>query len=58
MRTASAGRRPDFRVADFVYDDASERAELPDVLSRAVSAISAVIEKGFAAAQNTVNTRK
>jgi PTH1 family peptidyl-tRNA hydrolase len=47
-------------VADFVLHDfdSSERAELPDVLSRAVSAVNAVLEKGFAAAQNTVNTRK
>ena len=47
-------------VADFVLHDfdASERAELPDVLSRAVSAVGAVLEKGFAAAQNVVNTRK
>ncbi len=47
-------------VADFVLQDfdSSERAELPDVLTRAVLAVSAVIEKGFAAAQNTVNTRK
>lgn len=53
---------PDFRgeVADFVLHDfdASERAELPDVLAHAVSAVNAVLEKGFAAAQNTVNTRK
>jgi len=53
---------PDFRgdVADFVLSDfdASERAELPDVLGRVISAIQAVVEKGFASAQNTVNTRK
>jgi len=47
-------------VADFVLQDfdSAERAELPDVLARAVSAVNAVLEKGFAAAQNTVNTRK
>jgi PTH1 family peptidyl-tRNA hydrolase len=53
---------PGFRgeVADFVLQDfdSAERAELPDVLARAVSAVNAVIEKGFAAAQNVVNTRK
>jgi PTH1 family peptidyl-tRNA hydrolase len=53
---------PGFRgeVADFVLHDfdSAERAELPNVLSRAVSAVNAVLEKGFAAAQNTVNTRK
>lgn len=47
-------------VADYVLSDfnASERAELGDVLGRAISAVAAVLEKGPAAAQNVVNTRK
>jgi PTH1 family peptidyl-tRNA hydrolase len=47
-------------VADFVLHDfdGAERAELPDVLAHAVSAVNAVVEKGFALAQNVVNTRK
>ncbi len=53
---------PGFRgdVADFVLSDfdASERAELPDVLARVTSAVQAVVEKGPALAQNVVNTRK
>ena len=53
---------PGFRgdVADYVLSDfdAAERAELPDVLARAISAVQAVVEKGPAAAQNVVNTRK
>jgi PTH1 family peptidyl-tRNA hydrolase len=52
---------PGFRgdVADYVLSDfdSSERAELPDVLDRAVAAAAAVVEKGPAAAQNAVNTR-
>jgi PTH1 family peptidyl-tRNA hydrolase len=53
---------PGFRgdVADFVLSDfdASERAELPDVLERALTAVKTLVEKGPAAAQNLVNTRK
>lgn len=53
---------PGFRgdVADFVLADfdASERAELPDVLGRVLTAVKAVVEKGPVAAQNLVNTRK
>ena len=52
---------PGFRaeVADYVLSDfdASERAELPDVLARAIAAVTAVLEKGLTAAQNAVNTR-
>ncbi len=52
---------PGFRgdVADYVLSDfdASERAELPDVVARAVAAVAAVVEKGPAAAQNAINTR-
>jgi PTH1 family peptidyl-tRNA hydrolase len=46
-------------VADYVLSDfdASERAELPDVLERALAAVAAVVEKGPAQAQNEVNTR-
>jgi peptidyl-tRNA hydrolase, PTH1 family len=57
------GRPPaDFRgdVADYVLNDfdGSERAELPDVLARALAAVQALVEKGPAQAQNVVNTRK
>ncbi len=47
-------------VADYVLSDfdTAERAELPDVLARAISAVTAVLEKGPAAAQNTVNAKK
>ena len=46
-------------VADYVLSDfdASERAELPDVLARAVAAVSSVLEKGPALAMNVVNTK-
>lgn len=52
---------PGFRgeVADFVLSDfdASERAELPDVLARALAAVEAVLQKGPALAMNVVNTK-
>jgi len=52
---------PGFRgeVADYVLSDfdASERAELSDVVARAVAAAAAVIEKGPALAQNAVNAK-
>ena len=52
---------PGFRgeVADYVLSDfdSSDRAELPDVLGRAIAAVAAVVEKGPALAQNAVNTR-
>ncbi len=52
---------PGFRgeVADYVLSDfdASDRAELPDVLARAAAAVTLIIEKGVAVAQNSVNTR-
>jgi PTH1 family peptidyl-tRNA hydrolase len=53
---------PDFKgdVADYVLSDfdSSERAELADVLARAISAVETLVEKGPSAAQNVVNTRK
>jgi PTH1 family peptidyl-tRNA hydrolase len=47
-------------VADFVLHDfdAMEKAELPDVVDRAVSAIENVIADGIARAMNSVNTKK
>jgi peptidyl-tRNA hydrolase, PTH1 family len=45
----------DFVLADF---DAMERAELPDVVDRATSAIEAVLAQGLAPAMNAINTRK
>ncbi len=56
------GRPPaDFRgdVADYVLHDfdASERAELPDVLARAIAATKKVVELGAAAAMNAVNAK-
>jgi PTH1 family peptidyl-tRNA hydrolase len=52
---------PGFRgdVADYVLSDfdASDRAELPDVLARAAEAVTLIVDKGAAAAQNAVNTR-
>jgi peptidyl-tRNA hydrolase, PTH1 family len=47
-------------VADYVLSDfdATERAELPDVLARAVAAVAAVVEQGPALAQNAVNAKK
>ena len=56
--TDSAGFSGD--VADYVLSDfdSSERAELPDVLARAISAVQTLVEKGPSAAQNVVNTRK
>ena len=51
----------DFRgeIADYVLSDfdASERAELPDVITRALSAIALVIEKGAANAMTTINRK-
>ena len=53
---------PGFRgdVADFVLADfdAMEKAELPDVVDRAVAAIEKVVADGIAAAMNSVNTKK
>jgi peptidyl-tRNA hydrolase, PTH1 family len=47
-------------VADFVLNDfdAMERAELPDVVDRAASAVEAVLASGVAAAMNAVNTKR
>jgi PTH1 family peptidyl-tRNA hydrolase len=53
---------PGFRGggADWVLSnfDAVERAELPDVIARAIDAIRRVAEDGIAAAMNAVNTKK
>ena len=50
---------PGFRgdVADYVLEgfDASERAELPDLVSRALRAVKLVVTDGLAAAMNAVN---
>src|SRR5271170_1665144 len=50
---------PGFRgdVADYVLQDfdTSERAELPDVISRAKEAVSRVVKEGAPAAMNVVN---
>ena len=52
---------PEFRgdVADYVLSDfdASERAELPDVIARAASAARHVVERGLAPAMKAVNTK-
>jgi PTH1 family peptidyl-tRNA hydrolase len=52
---------PGFRgdVADFVLADfdAMERAELPDVVDRAASAVDRVRKDGVAAAMNALNTK-
>jgi PTH1 family peptidyl-tRNA hydrolase len=45
----------DFVLADF---DGAERAELPDVVDRAVAAIERVVADGPTAAMNAVNTKK
>ncbi len=45
----------DFVLADF---DSMERAELPDVVDRAVAAVERVIVDGTLAAMNVVNTKK
>jgi PTH1 family peptidyl-tRNA hydrolase len=47
-------------VADYVLQDfdAIEKAELPDVVDRAVLAIEKVVGDGVAAAMNAVNTKK
>ena len=45
----------DWVLADF---DAMERAELPDVVDRAVAAVEKVVKDGAAAAMNALNTRK
>ncbi len=52
-----AGFRGD--VADFVLHDfdPAERAELPDVLGRAVQATRKVVALGVAAAMNAVNAK-
>jgi PTH1 family peptidyl-tRNA hydrolase len=53
---------PGFRgeVADYVLHDfdASERAELADVLARALDAVRRVVSDGVSAAMNTVNQAK
>jgi PTH1 family peptidyl-tRNA hydrolase len=52
---------PGFRgeMADYVLQDfdAMERAELPDVLGRALKAVELVLREGVAAAMNAVNSR-
>ena len=48
------GRRQDWVLSAF---DAAERAELPDVVARAVDAVERVARDGLAAAMNVVNTR-
>jgi PTH1 family peptidyl-tRNA hydrolase len=49
------GGGADWVLSDF---DAVERAELPDVVARALDAIRRVAEDGIAAAMNAVNTKK
>jgi PTH1 family peptidyl-tRNA hydrolase len=53
---------PGFRgdVADYVLTDFDpmEKAELPDVVDRAVAAVEKVLAGGVAAAMNAVNTKK
>jgi PTH1 family peptidyl-tRNA hydrolase len=49
------GGGADWVLSDF---DAVERAELPDVVARAIDAVRRVAEDGLAAAMNAVNTRK
>jgi PTH1 family peptidyl-tRNA hydrolase len=49
------GGGADWVLSDF---DAVERAELPDVVTRAVEAVRRVVEDGLPAAMNAVNTRK
>jgi peptidyl-tRNA hydrolase, PTH1 family len=49
------GGGADWVLSDF---DAVERAELPDVIARALDAIRRVAEDGIAAAMNAVNTKK
>ena len=49
------GGGADWVLSDF---DAVERAELPDVIGRAIDAVRRVAEDGLAAAMNAVNTRK
>ena len=46
-------------VADWVLHDfdAMERAELPDVIGRAITAIERVVADGLASAMNVVNTK-
>ena len=52
---------PGFRgqVADFVLShfDASERAELPDILNRAAESVLDVLARGLKAAMNKLNTK-
>ncbi len=52
---------PGFRgdVADYVLSafDPAERAELPDVIARAQTAVQKIVESGAAAAMNAVNPR-
>jgi peptidyl-tRNA hydrolase, PTH1 family len=49
------GGGADWVLSDF---DAVERAEMPDVVARAIDAVRRVAEDGLAAAMNAVNTRK
>ena len=46
-------------VADWVLHnfDAMERAELPDVISRAMTAVERVVADGLATAMNVINTK-
>ena len=46
-------------VSDYVLSDfsATERAELPEIISKAVKALSMVARRGFDEASNTVNAR-
>ncbi|HEX7601995.1 MAG TPA: aminoacyl-tRNA hydrolase, partial [Polyangiaceae bacterium] len=46
-------------VADYVLSnfDAAERAELPDVLGRALGAVVRLVREGPSAAMNAVNVR-
>jgi len=59
---AGVGRPPpEFRgeVADYLLADfnASERAELPDVIQRAVAAVRAILDQGAQVAMNALNAK-
>ncbi len=49
------GSGADWVLSDF---DGSERAEMPDVIGRAIDAVKRVVEDGISAAMNAVNTKK
>ena len=53
-----AERRRDSAGIEWLPGDAMERAELPDVLDRAVASIEKILADGIAAAMNLVNTKK